>query len=114
MSKSDAESAAPRGAERVLVKLACGHRVEAKPSRDGETAYCPICKRELFTGWPEHMEEAARTAERLKKAAGEYLDQCIETGVAPRLAAIVGACESILTGVSFEHGRQRGSAIDAD
>lgn len=96
------------------VKLACGHRVQTTVRKDSDTAWCPRCKRELFTGWPEHMEEKAATAKRLKAAVDSYLDDCIEHGVAPRLAAIINACESIVIGVGFQNGYRSGGAIDAD
>jgi hypothetical protein len=98
------------------IKLCCGHRVEreARVQSDSDVMWCPICKRELFTGWPEHLERHADLAARLKSAVVTYLDDCIETGVQPRLAAIVNACESLITGNAFSQGHRSGAAIDAD
>jgi hypothetical protein len=96
------------------IKLYCGHHVETTYDPSSDTAWCPICKHDLFTGWPEHMEEHVQTATRLKKDIGKYLDECIETGVEPRLAAIVGAAESVVRGVVFSNGYKSGGAIDAD
>lgn len=76
------------------VKLACGHRVATKIVAGSDTAWCPICKHDLFTGWPEYMEAQAQLAQRMKDAVNAYFNDCIETGVQPRLAAVVGACES--------------------
>lgn len=96
------------------VKLACGHRVETEVDPSSDVAWCPICKHDLFTGWPSHMTEHADTATRLKAVTNQYLDECIHAGVEPRLAAIVGACESIVRSVAFNHGHCAGGAIDAD
>lgn len=96
------------------VKMVCGHRVSTEITKGSDTAWCPICKRELFTGWPEHMERKAALAQRMKTSACEYLDDCATAGVEPRLAGIVSACESHITASAFSVGRQSGSAIDAD
>lgn len=96
-------------------KLACGHVVaDCKISGDGDLGWCPTCKRSLFTGWPEHLERNAKLAGTLKAATLKYLDECIATGVQPRLAAIVGACESHVTAASFGQGHRHGGAIDGD
>lgn len=96
------------------IKLVCGHHVDTTYDPSSDTAWCPICKRELFTGWPEHMEEHVQTATQLKKVIDKYLDECIATGVEPRLAAIVGAAESTVRSVAFNSGYKSGGAIDAD
>ena len=96
------------------VKLICGHKVPRPKERGGDTAWCPTCKRDLFTGWPEHMEENARMAEQMKDAVVKYLDDCIDTGVEPRISAVVNATESIVTAHSFSRGRRTGEAINDD
>lgn len=114
MSDNNAAPPAVREAGDRRIKLVCGHRVIVDSPRDGDTAWCPLCQRELFTGWPQHLEDHAKLAEKLKRACGSYLDQCIETGVKPRLAAIVGACESAIETAAFNQGYKSGGAIDAD
>ncbi len=96
------------------IKLICGHRVKAQKLKDSDLAWCSLCKRELFTGWPEHMEERAKRADQMKQAVNQYLDDCIENGVEPRLSAIVSACESIATSAAFAKCYRVGGAVDAD
>lgn len=96
------------------VKLACGHRVKTEVDSTSDVAWCPKCKRDLFTGWPEHMEEYARFSERLKVQINKYLDECIQTGGEPTLTEIVKVCEPLILGMCFSKGRSFGSAVDDD
>lgn len=98
------------------VKLCCGHRVDRKVAKvqDGDTGWCPTCKRHLFTGWFEHMERNVATAERLKERLSTYLDDCVERGKAPTLVKLVAIIEPVMSAVDFGRGHDAGSAIDAD
>jgi hypothetical protein len=108
-------SSQPTPPDTDTVKLCCGHRVpRASAKLDSETGWCPTCKRRLFTGWPEHMTEKAKTAERLKGAVVGYLDFCIDNGEEATMARLVGLCEPILRSVAFSHGYESGGAVDGD
>lgn len=100
-----------------VVKLICGHAVpreKAKVSENSEFGYCPTCKRELVTGWPDHMNQNVDLARRIRGQLVAYLDRCEAKGQEPKLSAIVAACESTFSNSAFGKGHRLGGAIDAD